>query len=248
MNIVIIGDSISHGLGKQKINYEESLKKELSEQYKLESNIFNLSETGKTIEYVQGIINKVDDLKPDLIIIALGSVDALMRPKPDGKIWKIVPKRYKKNGYLDPIPFYSHNFFRSCVQHIDSNFRWRLKLLLMKLCGKYCWVNKDIFSMLYSETISHFRKYKIVAITTSYVDEKFFPGSNNNLYSYSEEIKAICSNQQNISVFDLYNLEKNFVQTGGWTGFFYQDHFHPNSNGYSIIAKGVSKKIHDLYM
>lgn len=37
----------------------------------------------------------------------MGSVDALIRPKPEGVFWKCLPKRYKLNGMLDPRPFYS---------------------------------------------------------------------------------------------------------------------------------------------
>ena len=56
IKVTIIGDSISQGLGKKKINYCESLKNKIENLTGVILNIENLALTGKTIKYDNKII------------------------------------------------------------------------------------------------------------------------------------------------------------------------------------------------
>lgn len=44
--------------------------------------------TGKTIIYANEIIEDIIKSDPDIILLFMGSVDALIRPKPEGVFWK----------------------------------------------------------------------------------------------------------------------------------------------------------------
>lgn len=96
IKIAIIGDSISSGLGKKKINFETPLKQQLKEKHKLNCEIYNFSKTGSTVEYIKNVLMDVKQIRPDIVVINIGNVDALVRPRRDDKIWKLIPKRYKK--------------------------------------------------------------------------------------------------------------------------------------------------------
>ena len=88
------------------MNYCSSLKKQVEKLTNRECVITNLAITGKTILYANEILSKIRESQPDVILLFLGSVDALVRPKQEG-IWNLLPARYKLNGMLDPRPFYS---------------------------------------------------------------------------------------------------------------------------------------------
>lgn len=59
IKVTIIGDSISQGLGKKKINYCESLKNKIENLTGVICNLENLAVTGKTIIYANEIIEDI---------------------------------------------------------------------------------------------------------------------------------------------------------------------------------------------
>ena len=73
-NIIIVGDSISEGIGQKKINYEIFLKKAMNKY-----NIINMARTGTTIKYGNTISEEIIKLNPKYVIIFYGNVDAQIR-------------------------------------------------------------------------------------------------------------------------------------------------------------------------
>ena len=63
MKIVLLGDSITQGIGKLKINY-----------------IHNLALTGTTVKYAMGLLEKIQEISPNIVIITYGTVDLQVRP------------------------------------------------------------------------------------------------------------------------------------------------------------------------
>ena len=241
IKITIIGDSISQGLGKEKLNYCNSLKEQVEKLTQKKCLITNLAITGKTIVYANEITKEVQDSTPDVILLFLGSVDALIRPKKEGILWKLLPKRYKLNGMLDPRPYYSRKKWKAFFQHIDSWIRWHLKIILLKLIGEYSWVEETEFRTNYQMFIDNFKETKILAVSPVYVDEKFFPGSNANLKKYRNIISDICSYEKNVYFFDIYSEQELL----GWNGksIYGDDHFHPSRYGYQWMGNILGKEI-----
>lgn len=245
IKVTIIGDSISQGLGKKKINYCESLKNKIENLTGVICNLENLAVTGKTIIYANEIIEDIIKSDPDIILLFMGSVDALIRPKPEGVFWKCLPKRYKLNGMLDPRPFYSKKRWRYIPEHIDSWIRWHLKKVLMKFCKVYSWVDEETFENYYRDFVRNFSDKEIFAISPVYVDEKFFPGSNYNLKRYRDIISKICSEQENTHFFDIYSCQEQL----GWKenpSIYGDDHFHPSIYGYQWMGSIIGDKISQI--
>lgn len=242
LKIAILGDSISEGLGSKKYNYATELKKNMEKELQVSCEIFNFSYTGKTIKYANEIKEKVKEINPDIIINFFGSVDGMVRPQKKLPIWSLIPKRYKENGMLDPRPFYSSNKVRSLFEHIDSFIRFRLKLFLIKTCGTYSIVEVKEFEKEYRLFLDFFNKdQKMLLVSTVYIDEHFFPGSNANYHKYNVCIKKL-ANEYGLRFIDLRPLQIK----KDWNEIYNKDHFHPNKNGYSWYAKIFANEIIDI--
>ncbi|MDN5372920.1 MAG: hypothetical protein PWR19_1966 [Carnobacterium sp.] len=242
VNIAILGDSISEGIGSKKYNYCNLLKQNIEIETDVTCTVKNFAYTGTTIEYANEIFKDVLDFKPDIIISFYGNVDAMVRPKITGKpnYYSLIPKRFKKNGMLDPRPFYSSNKVRCFFEHIDSFIRYNLKKILLKLQGDYCWVNIESFIEeyeLFLERVSS-ANCKIFMVSTVVVDEYYFPGTQKNYRKYNKCIEKI-ANDKGANYIDVYNPLSKY----NWDDVFNKDHFHPNTNGYKILASILTDNI-----
>ena len=78
MKIVLLGDSITQGIGKLKINYtERTVKKDYEDEI---IDIHNLALTGTTVKYAMGLLEKIQEISPNIVIITYGTVDLQVRP------------------------------------------------------------------------------------------------------------------------------------------------------------------------
>ena len=114
MKIVLLGDSITQGLGSKKISFVKELQKLTGE----ETKIINLALTGTTILYAIDILDKIKEEKADLVLILYGNVDAQIRPNREGFIFKKLPTRFKINNgsMISPRPFYSQQWYKKILQ------------------------------------------------------------------------------------------------------------------------------------
>lgn len=239
IKIAIFGDSISEGIGKLKINYTIELEKLISNIYK-KVKIDNYAHTGTTIKYLKTFEEEYKIKHYDIVIIGYGNVDGMLRPNLSSKynIYKYLPNRYKKNGMLNPRPYYSNKIYKKIFQKIDSLIRWNLNRILLKIQGTTTLVSLEEFQQEYFNVIEkNFKNTKkIILLSTVKVSDKYFPGTNDSYEKYNEKIQILKYSYKNIKYIDLYNsLNKK--------EFFYEDLFHPNSNGYKEIAKLIYKEI-----
>lgn len=238
MKIAIFGDSISEGIGKRKINYCDILADKLKEKYG-KVDITNFAHTGTTIQYMRKLLlnNNIDF---DVVIIAYGNVDAMLRPDINHKpnYYKYLPNRYKQNGMLNPRPYFSSKWYKSSIQHLDSWFRWNLNRLLLRLQGSTTWVAIEEFQSLYIEYIEKLipRDVLIILVSTVQVKSKYFPGTNDEYAKFNNTILDISQSYHNSCYIDLFN---NLCDEK----FFYKDGFHPNKDGYIKIAELIFEKI-----
>lgn len=236
MKIVIFGDSISEGIGKRKINYSNALQLKMSEQCD-DIQIVNFAHTGTTIRYMEEQLREYD-MDFDIVIIAYGNVDAMLRPDISHipNYYKYLPNRYKQNGMLNPRPYYSSKLYKSIFQHIDSFIRWNLNKVLLNLQGSITWVSLEEFSQLYEKYVDSFlaKNIFVISLSTVQVKNKYFPGTNNEYIKYNEVISEICNRRNGCVYIDIYNEIVN-------SDFFYDDGFHPNEKGYKKIAEMISE-------
>lgn len=242
MKIAILGDSISQGLGSKLYNYCEDLKINLEKENFISINIKNFAYSGTTIFYPNEIVKDIIEFNPDIVLSFYGNVDGMIRPKTTGKVnfYSLLPKRYKKNGMLDPRPFFSSNWKRRIFEYIDSYIRYNLKKILLKLQGGYCWVELDSFYLQYQKLLNKLNNGNrlFFLVSTVIVDEYYFPGTNKSYDSYNSIIENLCDNERIFYI----NLKDELAKYT-WSEVFGNDHFHPNQNGYKIIANYFSSII-----
>ena len=189
MKIAIFGDSISDGIGSKHINYENDLFALIPGL-----SILNYSKSGETILYANSIKEEVAQHNPDIAIIFCGSVDGLIRANLEGTskfIKRIIPKRNKEPGMLEQRPFYSKNFFKRQINHIDNICRKVLKKIVIASGGTTQRVPIDLFERNYDDLIKYLTQKNIncILISSMFVDDKFFLKSNFELMKYNKIIE-----------------------------------------------------------
>lgn len=230
--LYVFGDSISEGIGSKKYSFCLTLQEHLK-QYQ----VINCAKTGTTLRYMDEIIDEYAFDKDDIVLIYYGSVDSIKRPnvyniKKTGLL-KIIPKRYFDNGMLDPRAFYSRKPLRNFLEKLESFVRYKTKIFLMKKYGTYQRLELQDFILLYNEIIKKIlsKTNNVFLVTLGYIDEKYFPGSQDQFENYNDEIRKLA--EKNVcSIIDLSNeIQKYSVEK-----IYSKDHFHPHYDGYKIIG------------
>ena len=242
--IVLLGDSITQGLGSQKVNFTSEL-----EALRPDDEIINMALTGTTIKYACDHVKDILAAKPDMVIILYGNVDAQIRPSRSGKIFRLLPSRFahKDGSMLLPRPFYSKTFIKRFAQHIENFMRSFFRNLIYAVDGKEQWVDVDKFNNLYTWFCDELSKHNIdiICCSTVYLDDDKFPGSNKEYIIFNSVIERI-SQGNNKHFLDIYNPLKKLVYKYGWGNVYNYDHFHPKGYGYKYIAKWINEKIEEV--
>ena len=247
VKIVLLGDSITQGIGSKLINYTEKLENELK-VHDIIPEIFNLALTGTTIEYAFSQLEQIIDIKPDYVVIMYGSVDLQIRPNMENNrfgILSLTPKRYKEiKGILNPRPFMSKNPRRYMLECLDNIYRkiWRKVVLITQ--GSMQYLTEEQFEENYKSLIYKLR-YKIICCSLVYVDSVIYTEQTNLNYKRANDFLQETSklNIQKMNFVDLYSKQKEIVEKNGWDEIYYKDHFHPNSKGYDLIAHELAESI-----
>lgn len=244
MKIVLLGDSITQGLGSKKINFTEELSKLCGN-----AQIVNMALTGTTILYAAEHTDEYLKQKPDAAVVIYGNVDAQLKPSRSGRVFKRLPSRFAHSdgSMLLPRPFYSHVWYKNWGQHIENWMRTVLRKLIYVVDGTEQWVSIGQFAEAYYGVCKIFRDngIKVVCCSTVAIDEKMFPGSDEEYRKYNAEIIRIAEKSECMYV-DLYERFKNAVEHEGWKRIYNEDHFHPNGEGYCLMAKWIFEGIENL--
>lgn len=132
MVIVFCGDSITAGLGVTNESYPVVVGRWLTQRFGDDQvHIVNASGTAHQLKDSLRDIQKIIDMMPDVVIIAHGPTEAVVRPR--SELLKYVPPRWRRPGWLDPRPYYSRRYWKRLVQRIESGSRWRLKVALIRI-------------------------------------------------------------------------------------------------------------------
>ena len=239
--VVLLGDSITQGLGSKKINFSEKLGSLLGRDYE----VFNCALTGTTIDYPLSLLaeNKMPDF--DLVLILYGNVDAQIRPNRKGVVFPHIPGRYQQNGMLMPRPFYSKSKKKKVFQLVDNRMRSIISGLIRRIDGTEQWVPLPDFEKKYELLIDKLSKSgnaRIICVSTVCIDDSLFRGTEAEYIKYNESIRNI-STKKGVGYLDIYTPLKRKVECEGWSSCFNADHFHPNGLGYNMMAELISDAI-----
>lgn len=244
MKIVLLGDSITQGIGKLKINYTEKLYEQLKKDYEDEIiDIHNLALTGTTVKYAMGLLERIQEISPDIVVIMYGTVDLQVRPNMETNkfgILSLTPRRYKDiKGMLNPRPFMSKRKGKRFLDCIDNIYRWIWKKIVVMTQGTMQYSDLDTFKAEYLQLLDSLKEYKVIVCSTIYLDNKIY--TQKSLQNYEEANKFL--EKSNEFYVDLFSKQKDIVRADGWKSIYYNDHFHPNDKGYDIIARELEKMI-----
>lgn len=238
--IILLGDSITQGLGSKKINFTERLTSLLGNGF----HVDNMALTGTTINYAHEKLPEIIDMKPDFVIIIYGNVDAQIRPNRNGRIFRHLPKRFQKSGMLMPRPFYSHVWYKKLGQKLENSLRFFSSWLIYKIDGSEQWVRVETFEKKYKDVVEELiaNGIKVITCSTVFIDEQKFAGSNEQYMKFNQVIRNI-SIINDVEYIDLYTILRKAVNNYGWDEIFCADHFHPKAHGYEIMANVLADVI-----
>ncbi|MCD7860260.1 MAG: SGNH/GDSL hydrolase family protein [Firmicutes bacterium] len=238
--IILLGDSITQGLGSKKINFTQHLQELLGDQYTVE----NMALTGTTICYTATIFDQIIHSDPDYIVVLYGNVDAQIRPCRTGKLFAHIPSRFQGNGMLSPRPFYSHKVAVRAMQKIENFIRFCLNRTIRKIDGTEQLVSISDFKQTYDEFIQrcNCNDIKLLLSSTVFIDDRKFPGSLAQYREFNAVIKHL-SDDNGLMYIDIFTALKVAVETNGWSGIYCYDHFHPAEKGYFILSEKISEGI-----
>lgn len=244
MRVILLGDSITQGLGSKKINFVGELEKLLSKN----DTIYNLAMTGTVINYTFSLFDQINSISPDYAVIVYGNVDAMLKPNRKGKVFEKLPRRFKINNgsMLLPRPFYSRKWYKKIGQLFENSLRTIFRKLIFKVDGTEQWMPFDQFVVYYSDLCSKLKELQIkpVLCSTVYIDDKLFPGSVEEYQKYNDWLRNY-SSINNYVFIDLFQEFKRLVLQDGWLKYYNYDHFHPNGNGYLIMAHLIAEAFHN---
>ncbi|MFP7393951.1 hypothetical protein SFC57_10250 [Niallia circulans] len=238
MKVAIVGDSIANGLGVAGKSYKDILQTRIVDRLGINVELFDYTASAKPImETNRDNLEEIINVKPDFIIFGHGITEAMIRPNP--KYLKLLPRRYRKPGWMDPRPFYSKKWRKRVLEKLESGFRWRLKRFIILKSGGESIVSKSDFVNevnLFTSSILTQTQSNIIFVTQMGVDEKYYPYSQGKLEEYENEIINICKGDNRLA-----HIRGSEILSP-WSDFF-EDHFHPNIIGHQKLAASIYEKI-----
>lgn len=233
IRILLLGDYFAAGLGTT-LPYIELIKSHFSQHGVVE--ILNLSASAKMITESS---KKIDDLvvfDPDLVILAHGITEAVIRQSGGALAW--MPPRWRRPGWMDPRPYFSQRPVKRFVQRLESALRWRVKVLLVRHFARTRWMSPVQYGKglchLVDAIHSHTKAF-VVLVSHPGIDDRYFPGSGVTLdrfWSVALNVAKAAERPDRLETLDVRQ------SCDRWSDFF-ADHFHPNLRGHEKIARSV---------
>ena len=117
----------------------------------------------------------------------------------------------------------------------------------MLVDGTEQWTSVDDFIDLLDKLCGSLIKNKITPIiaSTVYIDDRYFKGSDKEYIAYNSRMKEYADKHHYMFI-NLYHALKEKVCMEGWKKYYNYDHFHPNAEGYMVIAEEIAKVVEEL--
>lgn len=172
-----------------------------------------------------------------LILISLGNVDGKKKYIQKNTLSELVPLRYRKEK-IDPRPYYSKNRTKRTLELIDNFAR--------DFFRAFCSLTNNLsYTVKHEETIKNLEEIlsryplnKIILVSTSQTDERYFPGARIH-YKKTNEFLRSYSNERII----YFNLQEQIEPED-----LLLDKFHLNEKGHKKIAKSLEKVLKAAYL
>lgn len=234
LKIIVLGDSIAAGLGVQNRCYSDLLRDRMVQSGR-QVTLLNWAYTAFQMTDSQKLLPKVIAEKPDVVIIAHGITEAIIRPAPSAL--RFVPRRWRTIGWLDPRPYYSRRWRKRLVQQAESAVRWQIKVQLLQRYGGQTLMSVPDFEQKMADMLEQLMQKtsaNVVLVTHNGIDERFYPGSLASLNRYGPCVQSDFQTNR----IQVCNVTRLLTE---WSDYF-ADHFHPNALGHAKIAEALYRK------
>jgi lysophospholipase L1-like esterase len=246
MLIVFLGDSITEGLGvlRSNSNYANLLQAQLNSVLSHPVEIMNFGSSAMQVNETRvKHEQRILELQPDLIVIAHGITESIVREQK--KFLKWLPKRWRRPGWMDPKPYYSTRIGRRILEKMESGLRWRVKVTLIKVFGGRPWMSIEEFRFQTTELVQNILNSstgtKLVLLTPSDIEDKYFPGSLESMKRYRGILHEIYENSKSSNRVFLCDTSQALDK---WSDYL-EDRFHPNELGHRKIADALLSTIQE---
>ena len=242
MKVILLGDSITQGIGSKAVNYQAELELLLGD----ESMVLNWAVTGSTIDCAVAVCARLIEERPDFVVLLYGNVDAQIRPCRTGKLFRYLPGRFGAvNGCMIlPRPFYSHKWYLWLLQRLENALRSLFRHMFYHFDGTEQWVQPERYLQTLDAVCKRMHSAGIhpVICSTVYIDERLFPGRDVE-YRKINALMLQYATENGYDFVYLYSALKQRVQQEGWSVCYNEDHFHPNAAGYHVFATQIVKAL-----
>jgi lysophospholipase L1-like esterase len=239
LRMVVLGDSIAEGLGVKGCCYADLLQKRLVELGR-QVTLLNLAYTAFQITDSRKLWPEVISFGPDIVVLAHGITEAIVRPKPSAL--RLVPLQWHRIGGLDPRPYYSRRVWKRLVQQLESAVRWRVQVQLIRRSGGETLMAPENFECELTKCLDALlnrTSAQVILLTHSGIDKRFYPDSLESLQRFQQSITRAALQA---AVPNRVQVSDVSCQLDQWTDFF-ADHFHPNALGHAKIAAALGEKV-----
>jgi lysophospholipase L1-like esterase len=246
---VFLGDSLTEGVGSNRISHVAELAKQLGaseirsrDKHALKGaaksnsaglRFWNFACEGKTIESDFEWLPLIGTLQPELVVIFRGSLESIIRPAmvADANWPWWVPPSWRNYSAMDPRCYFSTTWWRKAKQTSVDAIKQSVRLKLLHARPGKPLIDLDTFAAYQAKLIQQLRQFgtRVLVLGLLPVDGNCFPGS-------SDQFKAVNTRLQQIA-------ETEGVEFFDWaselngSALFYRDGFHPNEAGAVALAK-----------
>jgi hypothetical protein len=216
--LAVFGDSIAAGMGVRGATYAELVAESLG---------FELTDFSGVSKPVSHSLKQYSsDPGPfEFAIIAHGITEAI--PRPAQRLIAKMPGRWRREGWMDPRPYFSSSLGKRSGQRIESAIRWRMRNLLLRVAPPRFVMDRDRYVEATRRLVEELSDHgvAVVMLGPPDIDQKRFPGSQARTSDYWGAVRSF-----GVLAVDLAG------QLERW-GSYCDDRFHPNDAGHAQIAE-----------
>lgn len=220
LRLYVFGDSIAAGMGLH--GDEPSYGSIVARQMNL--LLVDMSNSAQMVDESR-IRAQTIPSAPAVAIVSHGVTEAIPRPTP--RALRLVPTRWRRTGWLDPRPYHSPRHLRGLLTRLESATRWRVKVLLMRLVGSECMMDRERYGTEIDALIDllETRRCRVIVVGPPDISERYFPGAGESHRSFQTAPRRTPD-----------------VRLSGtlhrWDDYLADD-FHPNAGGHRKIAQEI---------
>lgn len=198
--------------------------------------VLDLSASAMMITESMAKLEAIIAFNPDLIIVAHGITEAIIRPSSCALAW--MPSRWRRPGWMDPRPYFSHRLARRLFQRLESAFRWRVKVILVRYFSKTRWMSPAQYADVLQRLVGALHRRSsalVVLVSHPGIDDRYFPGSGASLDRFWGMTLKVAMAAEEPARLESVDVRRSCNR---WQDFS-DDHFHPDSRGHEKIAQSV---------